>query len=521
MSSLKEDLSGPGVELIETHTAWVFLHEDTVLKVKKPVDYGFLNFTTLERRKAVCDAEVRLNARLAPDVYRGVLPVTRDAAGRHVVDGDGAVVDYAVSMRRLPDAARADVLLGDGRLAPEAIDGLAEHLARFHESLGETTAAAAPFGTPEAIANNVLENFQQAHAAAAECLNENEAAEIEREQKGFLEHRRELLRRRIEAGRVRDGHGDLRLEHVYFESGGTPTVIDCLEFADRFRYADVCSDIAFLSMDLRRLGRADLAERLIASYARASGDYELYELVDFYEGYRAYVRGKVAALLAEDRGAELDVRDAARKDARTFFVLALLEGRQPLLHPALVAVGGLIASGKSTISERVGAYMNAPVVSADRTRKHLLGVKETEPVHDDAFGGAYSAETNERVYAEVFRRAGQVLGSRRPVVLDASFRSRELRARAQELARRHGVGFVFVECRTTPEEAKRRLAKRALAPSISDGRAEIYDDFAARFEPITELPPSCHFVLDTTSSVETALRPLLPALPTWSSSAGR
>lgn len=519
MSSLKEDLCGPGVELIETHTAWVFLAADTVLKVKKPVDYGFLNFTTVERRKAVCEAEVRLNARLAPDVYLGVVPVTCDDSGKHHLGGGGRVVDHAVRMRRLPDAARADVRMSEGRLHLEDIDALAEHLARFHDSLAETTTAAAPFGAPEAIAGNVVENFRQGHAAAAACLNESEASEIEREQTSFLERRRDLLLRRIREGRVRDGHGDLRLEHVYFESAAAPTIIDCLEFSDRFRYADVCCDIAFLSMDLRRLGRADLAERFIAAYARASQDYEIYALVDFYEGYRAYVRGKVASLLAEDRGADLDVREAARKEARTFFVLSLLEGRQPLLRPALVAIGGLIASGKSSVAERVGTYMSAPVVSADRTRKNLLGVKETVPVHRAPFDDAYSDEMNERVYAEVFRRADQVLASGRPVVLDASFRSRELRARASDLAQRHGVGFLFLECRTTPAETERRLAERARAPSISDGRAEIFAEFAARFEPVTELAQNVHLVLDTSGSVEAALRPVLAELPAWPSGA--
>jgi aminoglycoside phosphotransferase family enzyme len=298
MGSLKEDLTGPGVELVETHTAWVFLGPGTVWKVKKPVDFGFLDFTTLERRKATCEAELRLNARLSPQVYRDVVPVTRTPDGQHRIGGDGQVVDYAVRMVRLPDDARADTLLGERRLGGPEVERLAEHLARFQERVG-TSDSAARFGTPEVIMGNVRENFAQGGEASRALVGARDAKEIERHQTEFVEQHRDLLNERVRTGRIRDGHGDLRLEHVYFDSDSSaePTIIDCIEFNDRFRYADVCADVAFLSMDLERAGRSDLAERFLAAYARASGDYQLYELVDFYEAYRAYVRGKVSSLL--------------------------------------------------------------------------------------------------------------------------------------------------------------------------------------------------------------------------------
>jgi aminoglycoside phosphotransferase family enzyme/predicted kinase len=474
-----------------------------------------LNFTTAERRKAACEAEVRLNRRLAPDVYESVVPITRDASGTHAPGGGGEVVDYAVSMRTLSDDTRADVLLADGRFGVSEVERLAEHLAAFHASLDATVAEAEPFGTVEAIRRNVEENFAQAEGGIEASLSTREALEIRTQQELFLETRRALFARRVRTGKVRDGHGDLRLEHVYFESGGPPTVIDCIEFNDRFRYADVCADIAFLSMDLRRFGRADLAEQFLAAYARESGDYELYELVDFYEGYRAYVRGKVAALLAADRGADLDVREDAMKQARSFFLLSLLEGRKPVLSPVLVAVGGWIASGKSTVSERIGRLVTAPVISADRTRKNLAGVRPTDPVHETAWSGTYSDASTERVYAMVLERAEQVLASGRSVVLDASFRSKAMREAAGTLAKKHGVTFAFVECRAPAEECRRRLAERARAPSVSDGRLAIFDDFVARFEPTTELAPAEHFIVDTSEPAEASLQAVLTALPAW------
>jgi hypothetical protein len=513
MHSLAKDLSGPETELIQTHTAWVFVGPHHVLKVKKPVALGFLDFSTIERRKAACEAEVRLNARLSPDVYRSVVPITRDESGTYRVGGDGAAVDYGVHMRRLPDEARADLRLAEGRLKAADVTRVADHLASFHASLVETTSAAARFGAPAAIAGNLQENFRQAHDAAASRLSEREAEEIERQQSRFLERERARFENRVRDGRVRDGHGDLRLEHVYFEHGGPPTIIDCLEFNDRFRYADVCADVAFLSMDLRRLGASELAETFLAAYARASGDYELYRLIDFYEGYRAYVRGKVLSILAEDRGMPDATREGARREARSFFLLSLLEGRRSFLQPFLVAVGGIIASGKSTISDHLGGRISAPVVASDRTRKELLGVGPTEPVREGAWSGAYSPEFSERVYGELFERAGHVLSSGRPVLLDASFHSRVLRRRARVLARRHGARFYFVECRASARETRRRLAERARRRSLSDGRSEIFDEFVARFEPVTELEANEHYVVDTEQPLEESLRGVSDDLP--------
>jgi aminoglycoside phosphotransferase family enzyme/predicted kinase len=514
VSLLKDDLHGPGIEVLETHASWVFLAADTVWKIKKPVDFGFLDFTTLEKRHAACEAEVRLNARLAPHVYQGVVPVTRDAAGRHRIGGDGEVVDWAVKMVRLPDAQRADLMLRVGLLGAGEVEELAEHIARFHART-PTSEEIARFGRPEALLANVRENFAQTRDTIRSILGDREATEIEAKQIGFLEEHRDLLDARLRAGRIRDGHGDLRLEHVYLPPGSAPTIIDCIEFNQRFRYADVCADIAFLSMDLERLGRVDLAERLLAAYARASDDYDLYPLVNFYRGYRAYVRGKVASMLSADGGADFLTRERARKDARRSYLLALVEGREALLKPVVVAVGGIIASGKSTIAERVATMMGAPIVDADRTRKAMLGVQPTTRIDDAVWSGAYAPDFTERVYTELLRRAGCVLSSGRPVVLDATFRSRAEREAARALGRDRGVPFYFVECRVDREECRRRLHHRGGEPSVSDGRLEIFDAFVARWEPVDELPAAEHLVVDTSRPIESNAERLRDELPTW------
>jgi uncharacterized protein len=502
------------VELTETHISWVFLVDNDVFKVKKPVALGFLDFRSMQQRKTACDAEVRLNARLASEVYRGVVPIRRGEDGRSCMTGSGPIVDWAVHMARLPDERRADLLLARGELSNEAIDAVAARIAAFHAAAGGD-AEAARFGTPEAVATNVEENFAQTRTLIDKYVSPQQTEEIVRWQTAFIRDHESLFALRIVAGRVREGHGDLRLEHVYLDPSGSPTVIDCIEFNERFRFADVCADIAFLSMDLAAHGRVDLAERLLARYAREANDFDLYALVDFYESYRAFVRGKVAAIVAADDQLDPDARERAKRDARRYFLLALSADRRSLLRPALVAVGGIIASGKSTIAERIGLEMSAPVIDADRTRKAMLGVEARNPIHESAWQGAYHPAFTEKVYSEVLRRADVALASGRPVVVDASFRSRAMRQAVQDLSRRHSVPFRFVECRAEFATCRSRLVARAGERGVSDGRLEIFDAFCARFEPIVELSPGDHVVLDTTRPLEESVTTLRSRLDVW------
>jgi aminoglycoside phosphotransferase family enzyme/predicted kinase len=476
---------------------------------------GFLDFSTVEKRRAACEAEVRLNQRLSEGVYLGIVPVTRDPDGGHRFGGPGEVVDWAVHMRRLPDGNRADVRLSQDRLHPEEVEAIAGRLARFHQA-SPPTAEAARFGGVETVRRNVEENFEQTARDIGSYLEPDQVQELERWQMQFLEERQALFEERLGSGRVRDGHGDLRLEHVYIDEGGGITIIDCIEFNERFRYADVCADVVFLAMDLAFHRRVDLAERFLAAYAREANDYDLYPLVDFYESYRAFVRGKISSFLVSNPAIPHEIRQRASAEARRYFLLALSSGRRSVLPPAVVAVGGLIASGKSTVASRIGALMTAPVVDADRTRKHLAGLAPETPARVAPFRGIYSPEFTEKAYGEVFRRADAVLASRRPVVLDASFHSQELRSGARKLAAKRGVPFTFVECRAPEEVLRRRLAERETKRGVSDGRLEIFYDFLARWEPVEELPPENHVLIDTSrplDETETTLRARIPLWP--------
>lgn len=512
MGTKADDLLLPGMELRETHISWVFLGSDQVFKVKKPVSLGFLDFSTSEKRRRACEAEVRLNRRLAPDVYRGVVPVILDASGRHRFGGEGDPVDWAVSMKRLPDSHRADVRLERGELTGDDIELVAERVARFHHECGPSEAAR-PFGTVETIRFNVLENFEQTSSTIHRYLDPERVKELEAWQLRFLEERRALFEERLRTGRIRDGHGDLRLEHVYLDDRREVTILDCIEFNDRFRFADVCTDVVFLAMDLAWHGRVDLAERFLARYAREAGDYDLYPLVDFYQSYRAFVRGKIASMTAGSPEASFEARERATAEARRYFLLALASERQGLVSPRVVAVGGLIASGKSTIADALGREMQAPVVDADRTRKELAGVAPEQPLPEGPWAGFYSPEFTRKVYSELCRRASAVLASGRPVILDASFRARAHRAEARRLARETGVPFLFVECRASEELCRKRLREREKTRSVSDGRIEVFGDFARSWELVDELDSSEHVVLDTSEPVAANLEKLARAIP--------
>jgi aminoglycoside phosphotransferase family enzyme/predicted kinase len=507
LGDLVRDLEASSDELIETHISWVFLRPRDVFKVKKPVDFGFLDFSDPSLRERACHAEVELNSRLAPGVYCGVVPVTRDARGVHAIDGQGQVVDYAVHMHRLPLDARADLRLGRGELGVEEIDALAGTLARFHGRAARG-AQISEFGKVEVIRRNVEENFEQGSGPLRAIVSEDAEREVEERQRAFLNQHGELFARRIEEGHIRDGHGDLRLEHVYMVGSSEPLIIDCIEFNERFRFADVCADVAFLSMDLGWHGRHDLKERLLATYVRETGDHDLYALVDFYESYRAYVRAKVGAFSLGSAELSSLARTQLEREARRYLLLALAAERPPLAAPRLIAVGGMIASGKSSLAGALGARLAAPVISSDETRKRLHGVEATTPLHDRAWQDTYAPEVTARVYAELSRRARVVLQSGRSVVLDATFRSRAERAAVRRLAASVGATFRFVECRVPETVARARLRERARGPSVSDGRIEIYDEFMKRYESVTELDPAEHHFVDTSGSLEQSLRQL-------------
>lgn len=478
------------VEFVSTHASFVFLTERFVYKVKRAKDYGFFDYSTLEKRKHFCEEEVRLNRRTAADVYLGVQPVFRDASG-FSMNRPGPIADYAVQMVRLPDDRSALALVKDGRLTHDDLDAVARFAARFYSS----AAPSAP--RPESLATILQENFRQVEPYIGRFIGRDRFEETRVAQEAWMRARLDRLSRR----EARDGHGDLRLEHVYLMPRG-PIVIDCIEFSELFRVIDPALDLAFFAMELVHFGRPDLAEYFLGRAALERDDYDSYPLIDGYIGYRAWVRAKVSCFLAGDPTTDAALAREKEEAARKFFELSnrTLSAARP--QPRLIAVGGLIGSGKSTLAAALAREISAPVVGADATRKFLAG-RAHDAAGDESL---YAPEFTERVQAEVLRRAEQVLEARRTVIVDTTFRSRELRGRARRAAAARGARFLMIECRVPDGVARERL--RARAGGVSDAREALFESFKKSYEPVTELPPGEHIVADTSQPISSVLAAL-------------
>ncbi len=311
------------VTVVQTHISVVFLAGDVVYKVKKPVNLGFLDFTTLEKRRHFCEEEVRLNRRLAPAVYLGVVPITRGAGARF--EGTGEPVEWAVKMVRLPEEASLLNKLERGAVGPELIAKLAERVAEFHaRAVGGPRVAES--GRFEVVARNARENFEQAEPQVGITLTREAFDDLRALTEAALTRLRPLIEARAARGVPRDTHGDLHLDHVYHFPDRAPpgdlVAIDCIEFAERFRHADPIADAAFLAMDLAFRGRRDLADAFVTNYLRASGDAEGAALVPFYAAYRAAVRAKVEGMELSETEVPPAERVAARERARRHWELA-------------------------------------------------------------------------------------------------------------------------------------------------------------------------------------------------------
>jgi len=326
LSALLQALSTPKayphspqeVELVQTQISVVFLAGDYVYKVKKPVDFGFLDFTTLDKRRFYCQQEVTLNKRLCPDTYLGVVAITQDEDS-FSVGGNGTAVEYAVKMRALPQQRMMDNLLRSNQVTPEMMERVAERLAEFHRQ-AEISEQLATIGGLDTVTQNTEENFVQTEDYVNRTITPEQYEKLKNYNYRFLKDNAELFARRVREGRIRDCHGDLHAAHICFGNG--LCIYDCIEFNDRFRYIDVASEVAFLAMDLDFHGRPDLSKHFVDAYVKASGDEELPTLLDFYKCYRAYVRGKVEGFKLDDPHISDEEKTRTLAIARRYFELA-------------------------------------------------------------------------------------------------------------------------------------------------------------------------------------------------------
>ena len=505
--TLIESLSPPGayphpvdaVEVHQTHISVVFLAGPFAYKIKKPVNLGFVDFSTLEKRRHFCDEEVRLNRRLAPHVYLGVVPITM-AEEHPRFDGAGPAIEWAVKMKRLPSDATLEHHLERGDVTSEHLRALAARLANFHRH-AESNERISSFGRFDVVAANARENFAQTATHVGRTVSAAVYERVRELNETHLTTLYDLIDARASRGVPRDTHGDLHLDHVYLFPEDPPNdlvIVDCIEFADRFRFADPVADMAFLAMDLTFHGRRDLARIFADAYFEAVGDAEGRRLFAFYMAYRALVRGKVEGIELDEPEVADAERLQAQERARAHWLLALGELETPANRPALVLMAGLPGSGKSTLAHSLAQSANFSVLRSDVIRKELAGVSASVAPADFETG-IYGDAWTERTYAELHQRAEQRLWQGERVMIDANFRDDQRRQPFFDAARRWGVPVLFIHCKAAPEVTRARLQARK--HDASDADLRIYECLRQTWQPVTAEWQRRAFPLDASGSL--------------------
>jgi len=490
------------VELKQTHISYVFLAGDFVYKVKKPVNFPFLNCSKLTRRFLFCSEEVRLNARLSPRVYLGVFAILKRGdsfvLGPQVHAEHPEAVEYAVKMRRLPEDRMLDRLIAAGQVDSLTIRAIAKRIAEFHASAPSSRGWT--YGSALAICRDVIDDIAQNKEFVGHTLREDQFTAIDTYCRAFVSAHWRALNDRTLEGWVREGHGDLRAEHICL-AGNEIDVIDCVEFSERLRYGDVASEIAFLAMDLERLDATRLSDELVVAYAEIAGDEDLGVFVPFYKCYRACVRGKVESLRSLEREVSAADRERARQLASSYFELASRYARGT--SPALIVVCGLSGSGKSTVARILHHRKGFKVINSDRVRKRLAAVPVHEHVFTDYGANIYSDKFTKFTYDTMLAEAERLLRDGCGAILDATFKASADRQLALALAARKRVPVLFVECVVSEDEAIHRLERReSIQGEISDATAEVHRRQRAEFQPIREIPPLNYLRIDTTRQPE-------------------
>ncbi|HZW26043.1 MAG TPA: AAA family ATPase [Gallionella sp.] len=434
------------VRLIETHISWVLLAGDYAYKIKKPVNLGFLDFSTLALRLHACEEEVRLNRRLAPDYYLGVVPIAGSPDAPHL-GGAGGAFEYAVRMRRFPPEDTLDHLAQRGELDAEKIDRLAVRIARFHLHECAVATADMSWGEPEAIARPVAENFQLLTERLPDSMQLKQLWDWSE-----AEHRRltPLMKERKRAGFVRECHGDLHLGNLAWVDGEL-VIFDCIEFSPALRWIDVISEVAFCYMDLLHRRQDGLAMRFLNAWLEATGDYEGMALLRYYAVYRAMVRAKVAALRAGQAGGEAE---RAEVDACLQLAARLAQGAQPQLW----ITHGLSGSGKTTQTQFLLQQRGMIRLRSDVERKRLAGLEVL--ARGGAGEGLYTQQAGERTYRHLVHLAEKLLDAGWPVIVDAACLQRRQRDLFRDLARRRGVGFRILDVQADSAVLRERIAQR-------------------------------------------------------------
>lgn len=483
------------VELRQTHISEVFLGGSVVYKVKKPVKLPFLDFSTVRLRHHFCTEEVRINSPWAPGVYLGVVPVTFEN-NEYQFEGNGEVVDWAVKMNRLPESATLRSRLNRGELEPAHLECVAQRISAIHRRSTQVPGDEARDAV-RTFQAQLNDNWQFAEQLPEHIINRGVLERIRSGSESLLSHFDKLLTMRAEQGRIREVHGDLRLEHVfYFPQSPPPSdivILDGIEFDPGLRRIDIVADVAFLTMELSFLGRYDLADVFAEAYFAASDDSAGRILLPLYAAYRSAVRAKVAAIVgSEPEISEIDrTKGLARSRAHWLWCLSELE--TPGTRPALILISGLPGTGKSTLSRSLAERAAFEVIRSDVVRKEILTAEVSEQT-----GSLYTPERTQLIYDECLERARGMLLRGKRVIVDATFQRDQDRRSFLQMAIDSGTRAVWLECAATPEVTRQRIEARQ--GDASDADWAVYQLVCSRWQTSSEMTARYHEQVDTTLS---------------------
>ncbi len=467
------------VEVVETHISYVLLAGDFAYKIKKPVNLGFLDFSTLELRQYYCEQEVHLNRRLAPDLYLDVIAITGDSKNPEL-GGSGPVVEYAVRMRRFS----ANGLLSQhmDRLTPELVDSLARKVAAFHAEIARSDMDD-PYGSPDLVYVPMQENFDLIRELEHEPEVVGQLDRLERWTQQAHSRLSGTLAARKADGFVRECHGDMHLGNITLINDEA-VIFDGIEFSQELRWIDTISELSFLVMDMEKRGRPELAQRFLNTYLEQNGDYDGLELLAFYKTYRALVRAKVTAIRLGQDDLELQEKDSMQRDLHDYIDLA--ESYTQVGQPAIVITHGPSGSGKSFTARLLAMWLPALQVRSDVERKRLAGLEAQAASGSAPLRGVYSEDFTRKTYQRLLDLAEDLVAYGFIAIVDATFLKREQRQLFADMAERMLVPFAILDMQISESVLHKRVRGRAeRGGGVSEANEEILDIQLKTAEPLT------------------------------------
>jgi aminoglycoside phosphotransferase family enzyme/gluconate kinase len=483
------------IQLIETHISWVILTGPYAYKIKKPVDFGFLDFSTLEKRKLFCNEEIRLNRRLAADIYLEVIHITGTAA-QPVFNGEDEVIEYAVKMKQFPQEAQLDHMLAAGKLQPTHIDAIADMLADFHQQI-DVADSKSTFGEPEHVHQPVKENFRQIRAHIKDKKYLEKLDELEHWSQSSFALLEPVLIKRKRDSFIRECHGDMHLRNIAWVNNA-PVAFDCLEFNPELRWIDVISEIAFLVMDLQDRQQPQLAQRFLNAYLERSGDYAGLRVLPFYLAYRALVRAKVDAIRSQQTGISEQEQREAEAGFDAYLQIAQTYTQAPA--PQLYITRGVSASGKSTLTGQLLEQLGAIRIRSDVERKRLFNIQADENSQAAIEQGIYSAQATEKTYNRLTKLAAIVLDAGYRVIIDAACLKLEQRKLFHNLAKTKQLPCIILDFTASTDTLYQRIRERT--DDVSDADIKVLEHQLKNWRPLEKDEQKFSISINTDVSLE-------------------